>query len=187
MRGQESTTPATQSNTNMLRGQQLEPKARRVYMRTAGSSSTVSTTGLYIHASGKIAASPDVLMGQPEAPTGLLEIKVPAAGTKGPGLTSSQLAQIMVQLACTGAQFADYVTLYEYRPGEFELGVIRIDRDDALIAVIMDGLLEFYNDVMQDDKPPEVPAIDPRYNARLTLAIRHCFEEHISEERRFST
>ena len=185
LRGQESTIP-TQGSANMARGNELEPKARRVYMRTAGVSFTVSTTGLHVHLSAKIAASPDALLGKPEAPTGVLELKVPAAGTKGPGLTSSRLAQVQVQLACTDAQFADYTTLYEYRPGEFELGVIRVDRDDALIAVIVEGLLAFYNEAEQDDEPPQAPAIDPRYNARLMLAIRNCFQEHVNEERRFA-
>lgn len=82
-------------------------------------------------------ASPDGLVGD----DGLVEIKCPNSATHIDTLLKKQIpakyvTQMMWQMACTGRQWCDFASFDPRLPEHMQLIVIRLERDDAMIAEI---------------------------------------------------
>lgn len=93
-------------------------------------------------------ASPDGLIGA----DGLLEIKCPQTNTHiqtllGKAVPSKYLHQVMWQMACTGRQWCDFVTFDPRLPEQMQMLVIRVHRDDAMIAELEAEVSRFLTEV----------------------------------------
>ena len=130
-------------NAAMQHGTDTEPQARSAYafMRDVD----VVEVGLIRHPSIAGAhASPDGLVGE----DGLLEIKCPNTATHIETLLSGEVAdryikQMQFQMACTGRAWTDFVSYDPRLPGDLQVFIKRIPRDDALIAEIEDAVRFF--------------------------------------------
>jgi len=80
-------------------------------------------------------ASPDRIIGS----KGLLEVKCPETKTHidallGSSIDGKYIKQVQWQLACTGRNWCDWASFDPRMPGNMQLYVERIDRDDKMIA-----------------------------------------------------
>ena len=185
----------------MQRGRSLEPVARREYERLRGV--RVEESGLHLHPRHPtaLAASPDgiVLRTDGELSDLLVELKVPRAHSRGPGLTDAYLCQLQLTMACTGTRRADLVVLRELRDegnggdggdsgnggdgdgqAARQLAITRVERDDALLDVMERQLLAFHAEAHVDDEPFPLEPVDV---AQLRLALRDARAERVGEER----
>ena len=114
----------------------------------------------------------------------LVEIKVPRADTKGVGLTDAYLCQLQLTMACTQTRRADFVVLRELSNGHggdvWQLAVTRVERDNALLDVMEQQLLDFYMEAKEDDEPFPIDSIEA---AQLRSALRDARAERVGEER----
>lgn len=89
-------------------------------------------------------ASPDALIGD----YGLCEIKVPNTSThleyvlEGE-VPSEYIPQMLWQLACTGRQWCDFVSYDPRLPEDFGLFIVRLDRDNEMIAEMENEVMRF--------------------------------------------
>ena len=93
-------------------------------------------------------ASPDGLVGT----DGLLELKCPNTATHiatltGKSVPGKYVKQIMWQMACTGRQWCDFASYDPRLPESMRLIVIRLHRDDAMIAEIESAVTAFLAEV----------------------------------------
>ena len=157
----------------------------------------VEESGLHLHPRHPtaLAASPDgiVLRTDGELSDLLVELKVPRARSRGPGLTDAYLCQLQLTMACTGTRRADLVVLRELRdegsggnggdgdgqPAR-QLAITRVERDDALLDVMERQLLAFHAEAQVDDEPFPLEPVDV---AQLRLALRDARAERVGEER----
>lgn len=115
-------------------GTENEPHARASYEFEMGV--TVSTCGLFRHPTiAGTHASPDGLVGE----DGLIEIKVPNSAQHIETLLSKSvpdryIKQIQWQLVCTNRQYCDFVTYDPNMPTDLQLWILRVMRDDKMIA-----------------------------------------------------
>ncbi len=136
MTGHEIETPP---NAWMLRGQELEPKAREAYEFTTGA--TVQDGGFFTDDAGLYGASPDGIVGT----DGLVEIKCPAPNTHMGYLIDPELMrvgkapQVQGQLLVTGRQWVDLVS---YHP-EMPLVIVRVTRDEEYVEKLRSALEYF--------------------------------------------
>lgn len=90
-------------------------------------------------------ASPDGLVGD----DGLVEIKCPAIHTHiatvldGKKIPIGYRKQKQWQMACTGRQWVDYVSYCPDLPEEMQLYIVRIERDNEMIAELESGIIDF--------------------------------------------
>lgn len=139
----------TESFTNdaMRWGTEKEPEARAFYEFVQGV--TVAQVGLVLHPKiDHAVASPDGLIGD----HGLIEIKCPNTATHIETLRSgtydSRYAkQMQWQMACTGRQWVDWVSYDPRMPGEMQMFVQRVPRDDAAIKELEGQVIEFLAEV----------------------------------------
>jgi len=135
------------SNAAMQWGTDNEPHAKAAYafMRDA----TVDDVGFVPHPSiDGFGASPDGLIGA----DGLIEIKCPNTATHLETLLTDSIegkyvTQMMVQMACTGRQWCDFVSFDPRLPGDMQLFVRRVDRDAARIAEIETEVTAFLGEI----------------------------------------
>lgn len=131
----------------MQRGKDLEPQARAMYSFQCGHD--VEETGLVPHpVIPHSHCSPDGLVGG----QGLVELKCCGAARHIEMLTGAEpedryIKQCLWQLACTGRQWVDLAYFNPDLPLEMQLHVQRVQRDDALIAEIEAGVIEFLAEV----------------------------------------
>lgn len=93
-------------------------------------------------------ASPDGLIGG----AGLVEIKAPLTATHidtllGEAVPGKYVTQIQWQLACTGRAWCDFASFDPRLPESMRLFVRRVERDDALIAVLERDVREFLGEL----------------------------------------
>jgi len=93
-------------------------------------------------------ASPDGLIGR----DGVLEIKCPNTANhietlKGRAVPSKYVLQIQWQMACTGRQWADFVSFDPRMPESMRLFVKRVPRDDRLITELSGEIIAFLVEV----------------------------------------
>ena len=93
-------------------------------------------------------ASPDGRIGV----EGLVEIKCPLTSTHIETLTTRQIpakyqTQMQWQMACTTANWCDYVSFDPRMPKHMRLIVIRQDRDDKLIAELEKEVIAFLKEI----------------------------------------
>ena len=133
----------TYQNDAMRRGTELEAEARDAYSFATGNA--VTETGFVRHDTlPNTGCSPDGIVGD----DGLVEIKCPNTATHIETLLSGEIAdryvkQMQWQMACTGRAWADFVSFDPRLPGDLQLFIKRVPRDDALIAEIEDAVRFF--------------------------------------------
>jgi len=119
------------STDAMLRGQELEPEARRLYEFTTGNQ--VEQVGLVYKDKEKlVSCSPDGLVGD-----GGIEIKCPLVHTHigyllGNELPKKYKQQVQGSLWVTGQKWWDFMS---YFPGKPPL-IVRVERDEPYIELI---------------------------------------------------
>jgi predicted phage-related endonuclease len=149
------------TNAAMQWGTATEPQARDAYSFHADVD--VEQVGLIKHP--QIAgthASPDGLIGE----DGLTEIKCPQSATHiatllGEPIAGKYVTQVQWQLACTGRAWCDWVSFDPRLPGEMQLFVQRIQRDDAMIADLEREVAVFLAEVAA-----KVEQLQARYSQR---------------------
>jgi len=125
---------ASFSNAAMAWGTETEPMARASYEAAKGL--FVVETGMVPHPVIAMAgASPDGLVGD----DGLVEIKCPDTKTHIETLLAGKapakyIPQMMWQMACVGRAWCDFASFDPRLPVDLQLFVIRVERDDKLIA-----------------------------------------------------
>lgn len=130
------TGTAAESYTNaaMQWGTDTEPQARLVYEMMTDAK--VQQVGLIQHPSIALScASPDGLVGN----DGLVEIKCPNTATHIETLLSEAVpgkyvTQMQWQMACASRSWCDFVSFDPRMPGEMQLFIARVQRDDAAIS-----------------------------------------------------
>lgn len=132
----------------MTWGKDTEPLARSSYEAEKGV--LVDEVGLIDHpVIAFAAASPDGLVND----DGILEIKCPKSRTHTAYLRDREvpakyLPQIMFQLACTGRKWADFVSFDpRFQDPKLRMMVVRVERDDKLIAKIESEVAKFLSEV----------------------------------------
>ena len=137
------------TNAAMQWGTDTEPQARAAYEFLTDA--TVVEEGFCLHSTiPDFGASPDGLIGD----VGLLEIKCPNTASHIQTLLTGEVpgkyeTQMQAQMACTGRAWCDYVSFDPRMPGEMQLFVKRVHRDDALIAKMEAEVVEFLAELSQ--------------------------------------
>lgn len=137
------------TNAAMQWGTDTEPRARAAYEFLTDN--YVIETGFVLH--GDIAdfgASPDGLV----ADDGLVEIKCPNTATHietllGESVPGKYVTQMQAQMACTGRAWCDFVSFDPRLPGDMQLWVKRVQRDEAFIADMEAEISAFLSEINQ--------------------------------------
>jgi len=125
-------------NDAMMHGTLTEPEAREYYEMRTGRK--VEEIGFAVHDSLQFGASPDGMVGE----DGQIEIKCPYQNGHMEVLLTGEVpakyrAQVQGQLLVTGRAWCDFISYHPEMPGE----IIRVERDEALIAAMRDALEGF--------------------------------------------
>jgi len=135
------------TNAAMQWGTDTEPQARSAYEFLTDA--TVTEEGFCLHPSiREFGASPDGLVGD----GGLLEIKCPNTASHLEVLLSGDVpgkyvTQMQAQMACTVRAWCDFVSFDPRMPGEMQLFVKRVHRDERFIGQMEDEIAEFLGDL----------------------------------------
>ncbi len=135
------------TNAAMQWGTDTEAEARAAYCYFRDEA--VTEVGFADHPTVPMSgASPDGLVGD----DGLLELKCPNTATHiatllGKSVPSKYVKQMMWQMACTGRQWCDFASYDPRLPETMRLFVVRLHRDDALIAEIEGEVVKFLAEV----------------------------------------
>lgn len=122
------------TNAAMQWGTDVEPQARAAYEFLTDR--PVVETGFVLHGSIlDFGASPDGFV----ADDGLVEIKCPNTATHIETLLNETVpgkyvTQMQAQMACTGRGWCDFVSFDPRLPGDMQMWISRVQRDDAMIA-----------------------------------------------------
>lgn len=136
------------SNAAMQHGTATEPEARSVYemMRDV----EVQQVGIVQHPTIDLScASPDGLVGD-----GLIEVKCPQSNTHiktllAETVPAKYVTQMQWQMACTGRAWCDFVSYDPRLPGEMQLFIKRVHRDDKLISELTGQIETFLDEVAE--------------------------------------
>jgi putative phage-type endonuclease len=134
-------------NAAMLRGVEQEPVARAAY--EAHSGVFVDQVGFVPHPTIKwLGASPDGLVGD----DGLVEIKNPNTAThlqyrKAGKVPTKYKNQMMLQLACTGRKWCDFVSFDSRLPVSKVLFIVRFEPEQKEIDEMLDKIQVFLSEV----------------------------------------
>lgn len=137
------------SNAAMEWGVEQEVAARDAYSARVGE--LVTEVGFIDHPAIKMAgASPDGIVG-----AGIVEIKCPSTATHIEYLFEREppqkyFYQMQWQMACTGAEWCDWVSYDPRMPENLQLLIVRIPRDTDCIAMLEKEVSEFLAEL--DDK-----------------------------------
>lgn len=140
---------------DMAWGVEQEPYARAAY-QVDNDGITVDQVGMVIHPKDdRCAASPDGMVNWDGAnePEGLVEIKAPKTKThvgyiQAGTVPSEYEPQMMWQMACTGAQWNDFVSFDPRLPENLQLYICRLPRNEARIAEIEREVARFLDEVI---------------------------------------
>jgi len=130
------------SNAAMEWGVEQEAAARDAYSARVGE--LVTEVGFIDHPAIKMAgASPDGIVG-----AGIVEIKAPSTATHIEYLFEREppqkyFYQMQWQMACTGAEWCDWVSYDPRMPENLQLLVVRIPRDTDCITLLEKEVSEF--------------------------------------------
>ena len=139
-------------NAAVQRGVELEPFACMAYEADKGL--MVLETGLVMHPTIKgFGASPDGLAGE----DGVLEIKCPNTATHIATMQSGRHDpqyewQMLAQMACTGRQWADFVSYDDRLPEELQYVCHRYEIDHKRIREMEAGIREFLEELDELEK-----------------------------------
>lgn len=134
------------TNAHMERGTELEPLARAWY--EVEKSVFVNQVPFVDHiALPMTGASPDGIVGE-----GLIEIKCPMAKTHikyilDDKVPTKYIPQMAWQMACTGAQWVDFVSYCPEMPDGLKIFIKRYERDKAYIIELENKVIEFNKEV----------------------------------------
>ena len=132
----------------MAWGTETEPLARMAYEALTGT--FVDQVAFIQHPSIEwFGCSPDGVVGN-----GLIEIKCPNTATHIEYLLAGSpppkyVPQMQTQMACTGAEWCDFVSFDPRLPPELQLFVVRLNRDDSYIWLIEEEVKKFLDEVQQ--------------------------------------
>lgn len=135
------------TNAAMEWGTEHEAEARALYIFMTGAK--VSEVGLVMHPTiDASCASPDGLVGD----AGLIEIKCPNTATHietllGSPIDGKYLKQMQWQMRCTDRHWCDFVSFDPRMPGEMQLHVQRITRNDAEICEMEGETVKFLAEI----------------------------------------
>lgn len=122
------------TNDAMRWGNEKEPEARGAYEFACGVD--VAQVGFVEHPTIAMSgASPDGHVNH----DGMVEIKCPNTATHietllGQAIPAKYATQMMWQMACTGRRWCDFVSYDPRMPGDMQLFIARLERDDKRIA-----------------------------------------------------
>lgn len=131
----------------MDQGTEREPEARARYEFERGV--TVETCGFIPHPTIAMSgASPDGLVGA----DGLVEFKCPAPHThldtlRGGAIDRGYVYQMQWEMAATGRRWCDFVSFSPDFPIHLQIKIVRVARDDGLIAEMTGAVRAFLADV----------------------------------------
>lgn len=134
-------------SASMQHGKDNEDAARETYAFVHGID--VVRVGFVLHPTiDGAGVSPDSLAGD----SGLLEIKCPNTIThiqtlRGAPIDPDYAKQIQWGLACTGREWADFISYDPRLPADLAMKVIRVARDAAMIDFLENAVREFLADV----------------------------------------
>ena len=140
----------TFENAAMVWGKTVEPDARKAYEAHTGV--FVDEMGIAYHPVLQFThASPDGLVGD----DGLIEIKCPNTTThietlKAKKAPSKYINQMMWQMRCTDRQWCDFVSFDPRLPSHLQLFIVRVERDEAIIADLEAKVAEFLTEVEKE-------------------------------------
>jgi putative phage-type endonuclease len=138
------------TNAAMQWGSDQEPVARGMYEFLTDCN--VVTVGAVIHPKIEMSlASPDGLVDA----SGLVEIKCPNTATHietllGAPIDGKYVKQMQWQMACTERAWCDFVSFDPRMPGDMQIHVQRVPRDDELIAELEREAVAFLAEI--DDR-----------------------------------
>lgn len=134
-------------SASMQHGKDNEDAARETYAFVHGID--VVRVGFVLHPTiDGAGVSPDSLAGE----SGLLEIKCPNTIThiqtlRGAPIDPDYAKQIQWGLACTGREWADFISYDPRLPADLAMKVIRVARDAEMIDFLENAVREFLADV----------------------------------------
>jgi putative phage-type endonuclease len=135
------------TSTAMQWGVDQEPFARSAYESITGN--FVTEVGMIDHPSIPMSgASPDGFVGD----DGLIEIKCPESKQHLKNLSTRKpdtkyVYQMQWQMTCASRKWCDFVSYDPRFPDHLQLLIVRVDRDDALIAEIENEVRLFLDEV----------------------------------------
>lgn len=135
------------TNAAMQWGTDTEPLARAAYEFFTDRS--VTEIAFIPHPDIAMSGcSPDGLVGD----DGLIEIKCPNTATHietllGDPIDKKYLTQMQWQMACTSRQWCDFVSFDPRMPADLQTKIIRVERDDSLIASLQKDVIEFLAEI----------------------------------------
>lgn len=159
------TVEAGFSSAAMVWGTETEPQAREAY--EDHTREFVDQVAFLDHPTiAMTGASPDGLVGT----DGLLEIKCPATATHLETLITGKPAgkyvtQMMWQMACTDRQWCDFASFDPRLPEELRLFVVRVPRDDEMIATLEAEVIDFLAEI-----DAWMAELNARYGVKLAEA-----------------
>jgi putative phage-type endonuclease len=150
-------------NAAMQWGTDTEPQARAAY--EFFTDRTVELAGFVDHPHiPYTGASPDGYVGA----DGLIEIKCPSTATHIEtllygdfGVAQKYVTQMQWQMACTGRKWCDFVSFDPRMPGNMQMFLRRIERDDKQIADLEHEVSVFLTELMA-----KVNALTERYGQK---------------------
>lgn len=153
------------SNAAMQWGTDTEPQARAAYEFYNGV--TVDEIGFVDHPSiPNTGASPDGLVGD----DGMIEIKCPNTATHLETLLGGKIPpryydQMQWQMECAGRVWCDFASFDPRLPEAMQLHVQRVDRDEARIKEIIEGVTS-----LLDQIDSEIAALREKYEPKAEAA-----------------
>jgi putative phage-type endonuclease len=136
----------TYTNEHMLHGTETEPYARAAY--ELKNNVMVNEVGYVLHPSiAKSGASPDGQINN-----GLIEIKCPISKTHfeyllGERVPPKHIPQMAWQMACTGADWVDFISFDNRVPEGLQYFEVRYKRDDEYIKMLEEEVTKFLVEV----------------------------------------
>ncbi len=147
-------TADSYSNAIMQWGTDTEPEARTAY--EFYTDADVVEIGFVNHPDIEMCgASPDGIIGE----GGMVEIKCPNTAThidtlRGQAVPKKYTTQMQFQMACTGADWCDFVSYDPRMPDAMRLFVARVGRDGELIESLAADVTDFLKEI--DDTVAEL-------------------------------
>lgn len=132
----------------MEHGTETEPIARTAY--EIATEQMVERVGFVVHPTiDKAGCSPDGVL--PDV-NGIVEIKCGETKTHIEWATAGVVPdehrdQMQFQMACTGADWCDFVSFDDRLPKRYQIFIVRLERDEGRIAELNDGVRLFLKEV----------------------------------------
>jgi putative phage-type endonuclease len=143
--------PAPVAKTMAMQwGTDQEPAALQAYVEAHVLH--VEAVGFVQHATLAVGCSPDGLVTEDMAATGLVEIKCPFNSANHletwlSGMPEEHMAQVQGQMWLTGREWADFVSFDCRMPPDLQLYVQRIPRNPEYIATLEREIITFLSEV----------------------------------------